>query len=260
MKQNNLNLTVYFVDCKTPVLTEIAILSFEKFKTENFNINYIIIENSDFNLNQHLENLRNYLGKDIQIEIFNNETISKFSHAHGEGLEYAKDKIKTEYVFTCHNDVCVTSQKFFNELEKLIKNKTDLAGVCEDSNTNRVKALHCSGLLCKTEIFKKISLLPELPKIDTADKLTLYVRENNLKEYLFKNTYNDKTLCSKINEPYRSLGENCGIDRCVNDDYEVIFMHQGRGTTKHQNNYHKPGKIMTQDWLLLCQKILNEAK
>ena len=251
---NKLNLTVYFVSFKTPVLCEILISSFEKFKTENFNLNYIVVENSSFDLSKAISKKFN----NININIYNNDIEGKLSHshAHGSGLEYAKNKITTDYVFTCHSDVCVTSSNFFNKLNELITNGTDLAGVCEDLHEKRVKALHCSGLLAKTKIFQNVSLMPSLPKIDTADKLTMHCRENNLKIFLFKNTYNDKKLNDICNEPYKSLGPDCGVDRCLLDTGEVIYMHHGRGTIKHHGQYHNVKKLTTNDWINLCNYVL----
>lgn len=247
-----MNIDVVIVSCKTPNLIEVAIKSFVKFCTSNFNLKFIIVENSDYDLELFLKN-RNLLDN---VKVVNNPTQKVLSSAHGEGLEFSKKYISSDYVFTCHSDICVTSTTFFDELEKCIQDNVALTGVCEDSHPNRIRALHCSGLLVDANIFKMVSLLPQLPKIDTADLLTVHCRDNGLKMKLFKNTYNNKDLVDLCNSPYKELGKECGIDRCLDENNNVMFMHQGRGTTKLRGQYYKQGKIMNPEWIKLCEIIL----
>ena len=247
-----MNIDVVIVSCKTPNLVEIAIKSFIKFCTSVFNLNFIIVENSEYDLESYLKN-KNLLDN---VTIVNNPIQKTLSVAHGEGLEFSKKYISSDYVFTCHSDICVTSTTFFDDLEKCIQDNITLTGVCEDMHPNRIKALHCSGLLVDTNVFKTVSMLPQLPKIDTADLLTVHCRDNDLKMKLFKNTYNIKDLVDLCNSPYKELGKKCGIDRCLDENNNVMFMHQGRGTTKSRGQYYKQGKIMNPEWIKLCESIL----
>ena len=243
-------LTVVFVDYKTPELANILINSFKKFVTQDFNLKFVIVENSDFDLKSQLDHK--------ECVVINNPINDKLSHAHGKGLEVAKKlaTIDSEYVFTSHSDICVTSSSFFDELKKCIEDDVSLAGISEDKDPIRVRALHSSGLFVKADLFKKISLLPRLPKIDTADDLTLHCRENGLKMRLFKNTYNDAQLVEVINSPFKELGPHCGVDRCIDSKNNVMLMHQGRGTTKYTLEYNTQGKLKTFEWIKLCNSIL----
>lgn len=247
------NLDVVLVSYKTPELIQIVLDSFNKFVTKDFNLKFIIVENSDFNLLERLkkESLKNVI-------VINNPIKTNFSYAHGDGLEAAKPYMSDDasYVFTCHSDTCVTSFSFFDTLKSCIDEDVFLAGVCEDKHPERIKALHCSGLLAKSNLYKNVSLKANLPKIDTADLLTVYCRENNLKTRLFKNTYNDENLVDLCNLPFKEMDKNCGVDRCLDDNNNVMFIHQGRGTTKYSNSYFAPNKIMTKDWLEFCDKFL----
>lgn len=249
------SLTVYFVSCATPNLDEIVIRSFNKFsKNSNFDVKFLIVENTDFDLSSYLKSV-NLI--DNCVVVSNNQKGITYSHGHGSGLEFAKNMIDTEYVFTCHSDVCVTSTTFFDELEKCMKDEVQLAAVCEDTHPDRVRGYHCSGLLVKTEMFNKISMMPILPKIDTADLLTIHCRENGLKMKMFRNTYNDPDLCDICDSPYREMGKTCGVDRCLDSNNNVMFIHQGRGTTKTHNMVNRSnGKLGTEDWLILCSKII----
>jgi len=250
------DLDIVIVSFKTPELVKLAIQSFRKFKTDDFNLRFIVIENSNFklidDLKKHIEN------NDV---VINNPVNLSFSYAHGSGLEAAKDYLSpsAKYVFTCHSDTCVVSSSFFNELRKCIEEGIWLAGVCEDAHDKRVRALHCSGLLAKSDLYKKVSLMPELPKIDTADLLTVHCREANLKMKLFRNTYNDTNLVDLCNSPYKELGKVCGVDRCLDENNNVMFMHQGRGTSKYSNSYHNPQKIMTSTWIEICKKVIEDG-
>jgi len=247
------NLDVVLVSYKTPELVEIVVKSFQKFVTDDFNLKFIVVENSDFDLSKSIKekSLNN-------VTVINNPINLTLSHAHGSGLEVSKQFIsaKADYVFTCHSDTCVTSSSFFKEIKDCIQEKICLAGVCEDAHPERIKALHCSGLLVKTEIFKSVSMMPILPKIDTADLLTAYCRENDLKMKLFKNTYNDPAFVEICNSPFKELGKACGVDRCLDGQNNVMFIHQGRGTTKYTGAYSSPQKIMTNDWLLFCSQFV----
>lgn len=245
-------LDVVIVDHKSPELCQIVIDSFYKFITNDFDIKIIFIENSNFDLLNSIDT------KNLSITVAKNPINIGYSHAHGNGLEFSKSFIRedSKYVFTCHNDVCITSISFFEELKNCIENNVSIAGVCEDKIEERVKALHCSGLLVKSEIYKKISLLPNLPKIDTADLLTVYCRENNLLTKLFRNTYNDDSLVEICNSPFKELGKHCGVDRCLDSNNKVMYIHQGRGTSKYFGSYQNPAKITTKQWLEITRNYL----
>lgn len=244
-----INLDVVLVDYKTPELAQIVLDSFAKFVTLDFDLKFIVIENSNFDLSARLRTEK------VALKIVNNPTNLEFSYAHGDGLEKSKEHIRkdSEYVFTCHSDVCVTSSSFFDELKQCIEEDVYLAGVCEDKVEERVKALHCSGLLVKASIYKKVSMMPLFPMIDTADLLTLFCRKNKLKMKLFNNTYNDSNFVDVCNSPFKELGKTCGIDRCLDSQNKVMYMHQGRGTSKYAGIYENQQKISTVEWLKICR-------
>lgn len=251
------NLTVVFVSFKTPTLSFLTFKSFEKFN-KIFNLKYIIVENSNFDQEEYFKKLikKEERGTLERVDFVSNPTDLKNSFAHADGLEKVKNKIDTDYVFTCHSDVCVTSEIFFEELSHLIDEKYTAAAVSYDAHPDRIQGMSCTGLLVDTKLFQNTCLRPKLPKLDVIHELTIKCRENKLKTKVFKNTYNDRELSHLCNEPYRSLGPNCGIDRCLDENNQVIFMHQGRGTTKHQGNYANAQKISTAEWINLCSHIL----
>ena len=244
---NPYDLTVVVASYKTPDLLKILIRSFKKFSTKDFKLNFLIVENSDFDLSElHSEDCK----------IFYRQTSQKNTDAHAEALEFSKKYIETDYVFTCHSDTCVVSSTFFEELKNCIEEGVYLAGVCEDKAADRVKALHSSGLFVHTSLFKKISILPIYPKIDSADLLTVHCRENGLKTRLFRNTYNDSSFVDICNSPFRELGKECGMDRCLDSSGNVMFIHQGRGTPKYTKSYSNDKKVSLERWIEICSTIL----
>jgi hypothetical protein len=106
-----------------------------------------------------------------------------------------------------------------------------------------------------------------VPELDVGDELTQYCRNNSINTCCFKNTYNDRGLIEKIGEKYRGLN----VDRCVNENGNVVFMHLGRGipmlchtpgTIRKLNNsdidgwVQKPNKPNLNDWVKFCRNII----
>ena len=256
-----MKISLLCVTFKDEKLISRLIKSFEKFKPKDLEVQYVIVENtSDTSHKEYVTSLaddvlfiNNSSGEDFNLQSGNT------SMGHGLGYEAGKKHLKNDLTFVCHSDCIVTSSEFFTEFLEKAEEGFELIGVCFDAHPGRVLAIHCSGYLVKTEILKKTSMLPELPKIDTTDKVTEHCRSKGLEIFCFRNTYNNKELSDLINEPYRSLGRDCGIDRCLSEkSNNVIYMHQGRGTSKLFKRYFKPGKVDTESWLKICDKILED--
>ena len=225
-----MNFTVLCVTYKDKELVEKLIKSFEKFKRDTDKVNYIIVENTlDESNKKYVEGLSPDL-KYINVPFGEKYNIpsGKSSMGHGMAFEVGKQHVEDEYTFICHSDCLVTSSEFFNEFENKINEGFELIGVSFDSHPNRIKAIHCSGYMVKTEILNSTRMLPILPKIDTTDLVTKYCRDNSKKIYCFRNTYNEKPLVDIINEPFKSLGPDCGVDRCLDSKNNILYIHQGK--------------------------------
>jgi hypothetical protein len=248
------SLTVLVVSYKMKEYLEIMINSFEKFKPQNFTVEYVIVENSDDkSYEEHIKSLNNNISwfyNPIGIRETN-------SYGHGTGYELGKKHVKSDWTWVAHGDVCVTNKSFYSELKNKVKEGCSLIGVNYDAHPGRIAAAFCSGYLVETEILKKASMLPKLPKYDTTDLVTKYCRDNNKKIHIFNNTYNKPEMNSLINQPFKSWGPNCGIDRCLDSNNQIMYMHLGRGTTKKQGTYYKQGKKLYSDWIEICEQILS---
>lgn len=243
-----MDITVLTQSYHQPELLEILVKSFEKHKIDDVNISYVIVEgSSESSYYDRIKNLskRIYWYNNPQADEKN--PIEGASKANGKNLEFGKRFVDTEWTFVCHNDVAVTSNKFFKMFMNL-SSEYEMISMCKDNI--RIGACHISGLFVKTDILKKVDCMPRLPELDVGDGLTLYFRENNLKYVNLPNTQNDKSVFPTLTGVWKELGENCGIDRCAIDG-EVIFTHLGRGTPKSLNSYTKQGKISYQGWINL---------
>jgi len=129
---------------------------------------------------------------------------------------------------------------------KLDKEGHFVVGTRRDNS--RMNALHISGILTTTELAKSVSMFPVYNEkkeqiLDVGDDLTKHCIENNLKYFCCKSTENDNTLICK--PPFSFFS----VDRTVNDDGEVIFLHLGRGTPKQLGAYAKPNRVYFDEWV-----------
>ena len=259
------SLTVLTVNLKSDY-PKYLIQSFEKFKPKDLKITYIVVENTDditykdevCAVSNNVIWANNVVDFDDQFPINHKGSVS-----HGHGLNYGIKLVKDEWVFICDNDTVVTSSSFFHELFAKVEQGYSLVGTSQDPM--RIKAVFATGFLVKSCIAKDVDLGPKFENgkqvWDTTNEVTVYVRQNNLKYYIFRNTWNDPSLVEIINEPYKSLGKSCGIDRCLNSDNKIMFVHLGRGTSKILNNYWKSGKKTYKDWIEFVNKeILSPEK
>lgn len=240
-------LTVLTISYRTPDMIEILIKSFEKFKPPDLKINYVVIENSE----------KKYFENSETLTYINNPTSKLGSYGNSIGIEIGKKNINTEWTFVCHSDVCVTNETFFSELEEKINEGFQLVGHRYDIHPERMKAYHVSGLLINTKLLQSLDSKPMLPKMDVGDIYTKHCQENNIKHFVFTNTLSDKKLFEKINEPFKSLGPS-GVDRTIDKNNNVKFLHLGRGTPKFHKSYSKAGHFNFNNWKEFCEKIINE--
>jgi hypothetical protein len=255
---NSLNeLTVVVPSFHCPEFIEILIKSFERFRPSDLGINYVVVENSSdesyrdaiLRLGPHVMWIQNPLDYS---HFFSNVA---GSFANALGLQRGLEVVTTEWVFLAHNDVCVTSTAFFDELRKRVEQGYSLVGTVRDNA--RVKAIHISGCLVRTQHARSVNLLPELHieasgpvgiVLDVGDRLDLMCQSSNLRTFCYPNTENDSTIA--LSPPF----DGFNVDRCVNEKNEVIFMHLGRGSVKMAGHYRKPGKVLKDEWVRFCQQ------
>lgn len=232
------------------VLTRICIRSFEAFRPDWLQLEYVVVENS--NDENYVEDLPN-------VRWISNPSSMKGSEDNALALEKGLHEVETEWVFMAHCDVCVTSPLFFSELKKKQEDGYEAIGMLRDKHPDRIQALHILGLLVKKNIIEDINLFPRYKGgkqiLDVGDSITERCRNEEIPHYCFRNTYNDPEIIPELNERYRDLI----LPRCVAEDGTVIYLHLSRGIGKLDGSYKKSNRVYVNEWKCLCEEIINEG-
>lgn len=257
------DLTVVFPTFKCKEYTEIVIKSFEKFKpaellSKEFRVKYVVVENSsDDSYREHVVSLTKdvkWIQNDVDMSRYPQNAAHSFANA--VGVSRGLKEVDTEWVFIAHSDVCVTDSSFFTELALKVNEGCMLVGTVKDNA--RVKAIHVSGYLTRTDLAVKVNFFPIIVLkdndeqnadiiLDVGDQLDLLCRRYGYPTFCFKNTENGDAL---IDESYCSFP----VDRCMNSNGRVMFMHLGRGADKAAGRYVKQGRVLKEDWIRFCQQ------
>jgi hypothetical protein len=144
---------------------------------------------------------------------------------------------------------------FFEELSSKVEDGYKMVGTSRDNT--RIKACHISGILVDTEIARSVNMFPvyqdNLMTLDVGDGITKYCRDNNIKHVCLDNTFNLFDESRLADDKYKGFR----VNRSVNEDGEVLFMHLGRGIPKTQGTYKKEGRVYLEDWVTFCNGVLN---
>ena len=180
------------------------------------------------------------------------------SYANGIALEIAARVIDpaTERLMTLHMDTMACRSGWLSYLLAELDEKVRVAGVRRD--TARGEVIHCLGMVFDFTLFRPLALtfLPELPKHDVGDKISLRLREAGYELRACRNTHTDPSLADMIPEgsPFRHVP----VDRAFDDDGHVIFAHLGRGVVKSEDDTSHPGKFSARDWLAFAEAYLGK--
>ena len=245
-----LNIAVIIPSFHSEILTSICIRSFKKFCPSNISLQYIVIENSsDESYKDKI------LGIDSNILWINNDTLLTGSEANALALERGLGVIDTEFCFLCHCDTCVTSSLFYDEMFKKVEDDYKMIGTGTDNT--RIKACHISGVFVETKIAKTVNMFPIYEDnkmiMDVGDDITKYCRDYGVKHCCLENTFNSFNEKKLTNDKYKGFR----VNRSVNDNGEVLFMHLGRGIPKSQGTYHKEGRVYLEGWIDFCTELLD---
>ena len=255
------NIDIVIPSFRSKELISLAIKSFEKYRG-NFNFKYIVVENSnDTSYKEHVLSLSpDVLWVQNLVPSWENSNSPYVgSEANASGLEKGLESVQAEYVFLIQNDVVACRDDWMSYLVSKINDEVPMVTVRENFANwgapwrQAAGRIACTvGILVKTSIAKSVSMWPSGTDWDCGDELTRHCFDNGLNFFACQNTASDESLIEKIqNDEYRNLP---GVERVLNDNYEVIFMHLGRGAEKTLNRYRKPNKMLIPGWV----KFVNE--
>jgi hypothetical protein len=178
------------------------------------------------------------------------------SYANAVGLEIVAALIDpgTSRFCTFHMDTMATHPAWLDYLLGKIHGRVAAAGVRMDRTRVADGVLHVLGMVFDFQLFRKLGLTfyPRLPQFDVGDLVTIGVRRAGYDVYACRNTLWEPELVQSLPEssPFKGLA----VDRSLDDEGNVIFLHLGRGLGKATGK-HTHG-VAVADWLkcgtLLC--------
>ncbi|MCL5126410.1 MAG: hypothetical protein M1511_18305 [Deltaproteobacteria bacterium] len=164
------------------------------------------------------------------------------SYANAIGLEIGIrliDSLSTAVMFM-HMDTCPCSAGWLTFLRSKIEGNVRAAGVRLDRTRTPEGVLHVLGYMVDFQLFKQLglNLFPNLPQQDVGDNVTLKLREAGYEIFSCNNTLWSPELDDRI--PAGSPLKGVRVDRAFDDDWNIIFLHLGRGVRKSIGE-HKTG-------------------
>jgi len=227
-----------------------CIKTYQKFCPDDFDMTILVVETSD-----DISYKDEVLALGDNIEWVNDNTTLKGTDAYTHGIDFGMEHIKDEYVFLSHNDVAITSDKFFESIREKADEGYYLVGTCADTHPKRNHSIIILGALVKSQLVRDIDLYQKprpdgTPHFEAGDRLHLHCKENNLKHMCYLNTHNNPEIIDHLSEPYKSLDYTVRVLA----DREIIFLHFARGTTKTHGKYTKAGRMTVPQVVEWCNK------
>lgn len=212
--------------------------------------------------NSPIENIQ-FLTSDPRINLlFNRKSISDGSLANAVGIELGLKTIdqNSKLVMTFHQDTAPVKKGWFSFLKGKLNNKVKAAGVRLEQARNKDGVLHVLGMLFDFQLFKSLNIdfYPELPHLDTGDKVTVKFKEAGYDIYSTPNSHCDPSLISALNR--ESIYHQIQCDRSLNDDNQVIFLHLGRGSFKSKSMDTNELLKLSQWYQFINRIIINNEK
>ncbi|MHB8205194.1 MAG: hypothetical protein ACYDHG_16030 [Desulfomonilaceae bacterium] len=171
------------------------------------------------------------------------------SYANAIGLEIGIriiDPASTLVMFM-HMDTCPCFRGWLSFLRSKISGPVRAAGVRLDKTRTPEGVLHVLGYMVDFDLFKELdlNLFPDLPQQDVGDNVTLKLREAGYGIFSCRNTLWAPELDDHISPDSPLKGVR--VDRAFDDDWNIIFLHLGRGV-RRSTGEHKTGTSLDK-WL-----------
>lgn len=178
------------------------------------------------------------------------------SYANGVGLELAVRLIdpKAHYLMTLHMDTMPCRVGWLSFLQSKLDEKVKGAGVRMDTARTPEGVLHVLGYLVDLQVFRRLGLdfLPQLPQYDVGDRVTVALRDSGYDVFACPNTLWEPQLVEAMPLSF-PLG-HLHVDRSLDDDGNVVFLHLGRGIRK-SSGAHRIGTT-AEEWIRFAEEHL----
>ncbi len=243
-------------DKSTITILDLCIKTIKKFTDTPYEL-WVIDNNSPM---ENLEWLFDVEG--INIVLNRNEAKEPGSYENALGLEIGINVIDpdTQYLMTVHQDTAPAKKGWLKFLLSKLNDEVRAAGVREDKARVKDGILHVLGYLIDFQFIKKskLSFFPQLPDFDVGDKIIVELKKQGYKYFAAPNTLWDPSLVEKLpkDSPFRDFH----VDRSLDDDNQVFFLHMGRGVLKSTGEY-QDGELAIREWEeFITKNLLNESK
>lgn len=170
------------------------------------------------------------------------------SYANAVALEMAAGLISPDasLMMTLHMDTMACRAGWLSYLMGHLDRHTRCVGV--RMNQRPVEAVHVLGMLFDFTLFAplQLSFAHDMPRFDVGDQISLGLRRAGYGLWACRNTHIDPDAAKRLeaDSPYRHLA----VDRALDDDGAVVFLHLGRGIA--QACGRSPGRRVTpQRWI-----------
>lgn len=176
------------------------------------------------------------------------------SYANAIGLEIGRRLIdqETQYLMTMHMDTMPCHPDWLAYLQSKLSRRIKAAGVRMDHARTAQGVLHVLGYLVDFQCFKRLNLdfLPQLPKYDVGDRVSIELRKAGYEVFACRNTLWQPDLIEALPQPFRGLP----VDRSLDEDGNVIFLHLGRGVRKASGDFVKGASPL--EWVQFAEDYL----
>ena len=178
------------------------------------------------------------------------------SYANAIGLEIAVRLIdpKSRYLMALHMDTMPCRTGWLSFLRSRLHDNIAAAGTRMDKARTTEGVLHVLGCLIDFQLFRQLNLdfMPQLPQYDVGDRVTVALREAGYDVFACPNTLWEPQLVERI--PTSSPLRHLHVDRSLDNEGNVIFLHLGRGLRKSFNS-HRTG-ITVEEWVNFADEYL----
>ena len=179
------------------------------------------------------------------------------SYANAIALELAARLIEpqSKYLMTLHMDTMACHTGWLTFLKSKLSDKIGAAGIRLDRGRTPEGVLHVLGYLVDFQLFRRLGLdfMPELPRYDVGDRVTVALREAGYGVFACHNTLWEPELIKSI--PSSSPMRQFYFDRAFDDNGNVIFLHLGRGISK---SFLKNERGTTpKEWIRFAERYLD---
>ena len=177
------------------------------------------------------------------------------SYANAVALELAARAISpdADLMMSLHMDTMACRTGWLDYLRRHLDRHTRCVGV--RMNRRPVTAVHVLGMLFDFSLYARLGLsfAHDMPRHDVGDGISLGLQRAGYGLWACRNTHIDPPLVETLprTSPFRGLA----VDRALDDDGAVVFVHLGRAIAQTRGHAHGR-RVTPEQWLDFGRKVV----